>query len=136
MQRIKNIPVESNTEQVLTDTSFSDGITKILLIDGYTASGKSTCLGLFQNILGVDFYYIPKYSTRLSRVDENNGEIFCETIFLSEEEFKKKNISHVYTKVGIHYGMNLVDIGYYFNKKKKIFIIANEFFRKKNSRII
>jgi len=103
---------------------------KILLIDGYTASGKSTCLGFVQNILNEDFCYLPKYSTRLPRLNENNGNVFCETFFLSENEFNKKNISHIYNKAGVLYGMNLNDINSYLNSEKSIFIIANDFFRK------
>jgi guanylate kinase len=103
---------------------------KILLIDGYAASGKSICLGLIQNILNNDFCYLPKYSTRLPRVNENNGDIFCETFFLNEYEFNKKNISHIYNKTGALYGMNLNDINSYLNLGKNIFLIANDFFRK------
>ena len=107
-----------------------DSEKKILLIDGYTASGKSTCLGFVQNILNEDFCYLPKYSTRLPRLNENNGNVFSETFFLSEYEFNKKNISHIYNKAGVLYGMNLNDISSYLNSGKNIFIIANDFFRK------
>jgi len=84
---------------------------KILLIDGYAASGKSVC-------------------TRLSRINENNGDVFCETFCLSEYEFNNKNISHIYNKTGILYGMNLKEIDSFLNLRKTLFLIANDFFRK------
>ena len=107
-----------------------DSEKKIILIDGYTASGKSTCLEFIQNMLNDNFCYLPKYSTRLPRTHENNGNVFCESIFLPEYDFNQKNISHVYNKAGILYGMNLNDINSYLSLEKNVFLIANEFFRK------
>jgi guanylate kinase len=66
-----------------------DSKKKILLIDGDTAAGKSTCLGFIQSILNEDFCYLPEYSTRLPRTNESNGDIFCESIFITEPHAKK-----------------------------------------------
>jgi dephospho-CoA kinase len=100
----------------------------LILVDGYTAAGKSTSLGIFKNILNDDFDYLIKYSTRLPRLNEKESEIFTETKFLKINEFNIRKFEIVYQKSNIFYGISKSEIDSKMNNKY-LFIIANPFFR-------
>ena len=102
---------------------------KLILIDGYTGAGKSTALGIFRKLLGEDFNYIKKYTTRTPRAEEMSREVFCESVFLSPLKFVNRELDFVYKKEGIYYGIDKKEIQILL-ENKYVFLVANEYFRK------
>ena len=104
--------------------------TRLILIDGYAAAGKSTCLQILSELLGQNFHYVVKYSTRQPRLNEIEQEIFSENCFLSQGEFEERNLDFIYLKGGAYYGLSKQDIESQL-ENKCAFVLANEYFRGK-----
>lgn len=100
----------------------------LIFLDGYTASGKSTGMGMLQKKLGNDFNYINKYTTRKPRIEEMENFNFSESIFLDHQTFEKMHFHFVYKKEGEYYGFRKNEIEAMFGKEY-VFIVANQFFR-------
>lgn len=102
--------------------------TKIILIDGYTGAGKSTCLGIFKELLGSDFNCVKKYTTRQPRIEEANNGVFYESVFLTPSEFAQRNLDFVLEIEGVYYGVDRKEIKSFFDKKY-VFLVANQYHR-------
>ena len=102
--------------------------TQLILIDGYAAAGKSTCLQILSELLGRNFHYVVKYSTRQPRLNEIEQEIFSENCFLTQSEFEERNLDFIYFKGGAYYGLSKQEIESQLGNKC-VFILANKYFR-------